>query len=401
MRSTLLNVLSLVVPLVAASKWSSEADILQFDNVGYTGFYYPVSKIEALDNGNCSCAKDYDNPIKFDGPISPFEEGLTVQFRGPMNLLKFAYYVTDSYDFDQGDGEWKRSAYYDATAGTADNVTFLANYGHDNVCLGRAVDYVSSDGLSKADSPQILENTTIPSAREFAIASGIKCSGVEECGAYRTDGQAYRGFDGVNKMFLFEFNAPSDLSEEHKVNKTYSYDMPAIWLLNERILRTSQYPLNGNCSSWNSGAGEFDIFEVMNVTERNHFYSTIHDFQGTDDIGTGIQNYGWLQRTPNATMKGGVVFSEDKSITVFLSNDTSLDETIQNSDLKNWVAPLLKEKEEALTLSSISIAPPSSTSSNDGSTVSKVGSSSHKNDSSVTYVSSFLSTVSILLGFFI
>lgn len=402
MTYTLLNTLLLAVPLVSASKWSSEADILQFDNVGYTGFYYPVSKIEALDNGNCSCAKDYDNPIKFDGPLSPFDEGLTVHFRGPMNLLKFAYYVTDSYNFDQSDGEWKRNAYYDAVSGSAENVTFLANYGHENVCLGRAADYVSSDGLTKADTPQILENTTIPSAREFAIASGLECSGFEDCGAYRTDGQAYHGFGGVNKMFLFEFNSPADLSQEDKVNKTYVYDMPAIWLLNDRILRTSQYPLNGDCSSWNSGAGEFDIFEVMNVTERNHFYSTIHDFQGTDDIGTGLQNFGWLERTPNATMRGGVIFSQDKSITVFLSNDTSIDETIKNSDLKNWVAPLLKGKEEVETLSSISVQPPSSTATNSkASTVSSIKSSSHKNDSGVTYVSSFLSVVSILLGFFI
>lgn len=394
MHSSLLYSLAALVPAVTASKWSSQADFLQFDNVGYEGFYYPVSKIEALDNGNCTCEKDYSNPFIFKGPLAPLDEAMTVHFRGPMNLLKFGYYVTDSYDFEQSGGEWSRLAYYDAVEGTADNVTFLANYGHENTCLGSAADFVSADGLSKADSSQILDNTTIPSAREFAIASNIECSGTDDCGAYRTDGQAYHGFGGTNKMFLFEFNAPADLTEENKTNKTDGYDMPAIWLLNEHILRTSQYPLNGNCSSWNSGSGEFDIFEVMNVTERNHFYSTIHDFQGIEDIGTGIQNFAWLERTPNATMKGGVIFGEDKTISVFLSNDTSIDGTIQNSDLKNWVSVEAKKSEEIVTLSSITVTPPSST-------VASISSSSHKNDSSVPYVSSFLSIVSLLMGFFI
>lgn len=396
MHSAFLYSLAALAPVVAASNWSSEANILQFDDVGYTGYYYPVSKIEALSNGSCSCEKDLSNPFTFSGPLAPLDEAMTVHFRGPMNLLKFAYYVADSYNFNQTDGEWNRLAYYDALEGTADNVTFLANYGAENTCLGNAADFVSSDGLSKADSSEILKNTTIASAKEFAIASNITCSSVDDCGAYRTDGKAYHGFGGVNKMFLFEFNAPSDLSEETKTNKTDGYDMPAIWLLNDHILRTSQYPTNANCSSWNSGSGEFDIFEVMNVTERNHFYSTIHDFQGTDDIGTGLQNFAWLERTPDATMIGGVIFSEDETITVFLSNDTSIDETIKNSDLSSWVSPLLKEKEEIVTLSSVSIVPPTSTA-----TVSSIKSSSHKNDSSITYVSSFLSAVSILLGLFI
>ncbi|GAV28188.1 hypothetical protein PMKS-001658 [Pichia membranifaciens] len=209
-----------------------------------------------------------------------------------------------------------------------------------------------------------------------------------------TDGQAYHGFYGVNKMFLFEFWAPSDMSEKDKKNKTDGYDMPAIWLLNAHIPRTSQYPINPNCSSWNTGAGEFDIFEVMNYTERNNFYSTIHDFQGTDDIGTGLQNFGYLERTPESIMTGGVIFAEDKTITVFLSNSTSIDSTINNSDLSKWVSALEKETEDIRTLSSISQAPPSLTKTTGKATKTKSSestssgkvtsvSSSHKNDAGV------------------
>ncbi|KAG0670679.1 hypothetical protein C6P40_005233, partial [Pichia californica] len=412
MVSPLFTSLLLAIDLACASsssssssskEYSSFANLLQFDNVGYYGYFYPVSTIEALSDGSCDCAKDYDNPTIFNGPIAPLDAELTVHFRGPINLLKFGYYVTSSYSFGDTSGSWERLAYYDSVEQTADNVTFLANYGNENTCLGNAFDYVDSTGLKKANDSEILSNTTVPFAHEFAIASNITCDGTDDCGAYRTDGQAYHGFYGINKMFLFEFNAPHDTSEESKSNKSDGYDMPAIWLLNAQIPRTSQYPLNANCTSWNSGSGEFDIFEVMNYTERNHFFSTIHDFQGSGDIGTGLQNWGYLERTPDSTMIGGVVFGEDKTITVFLSNSTSIDSTISNSDLNDWLSVLEKETENKTTLKSVSNPVPSTTekstkTSTKTSTVSSISSSS-KNDAGLLLIpsSSFFGTIASVI----
>lgn len=391
---------------VMASKWSSEADILQFDNVGYTGYYYPVGIIQAISDGTCNCAKDYDNPVTFSGAIAPLNEELTVHFRGPINLLKFGFYTTDSYSSGSTDGSWTREAYYDAESGTANNVTFLGNYGNSNECLGNASDYLSSNGLELADSSEILDNVNISSALEFTIASGVECADETDCGAYREDGQAYHGFGGVNKMFLFEFRAPSDTSEEGETNHTDGYDMPAIWLLNAATVRTSQYPTNANCTAWNSGSGEFDIFEVMNYTERNHFYSTIHDFQGTDDIGTGLQNFGYLERTPDSIMLGGVVFGDDGVITVFLSNSTSLDETIDNSDLNDWISTLEDETEKVETLESITNSPPSSHPSALISSVATIVGSSSSSTNAAAHGNpqvgrtTFLSTFAALLGIF-
>lgn len=84
--------------------------------------------------------------------------------------------------------------------------------------------------------------------------------------------------------------------------------MPAIWLLNAHIPRTSQYSNNVNCSCWRSGCGEFDVFEVMNTTEYLHLYSTLHDYQGTDQIETGLAAPGYINRELGATMTGGVAF---------------------------------------------------------------------------------------------
>lgn len=341
--------------LVKRSDFSDVANLLQFENLGYQGRYYPVTEIEALNSKECKCAKDLDNPVIFEGPIAPLNEELSVHVRGPMNLLKFGWYYSESYNFGQTDGNWTRGAYYDALESTAENVTFLANVGNDNVCLGQALTFVDETGVKAANESTILGNVTIPSNYELTIMTDLKCSG-NDCGAYRSDSEAYHGYYGVNKMFLFEFNTPSDLTEEKLKNKTSNYDMPAIWLLNAQIPRTSQYPLNGNCSAWNSGAGEFDIFEVMNVTERNHFFTTLHDFQGTDDIGTGIQNFAYLERTPDSVMTGGVVFGEDGSASVFLSNSTSIDSSISNKDLDSWLQPLEKGVVKAETLSTISLA---------------------------------------------
>ncbi|QPG76901.1 hypothetical protein FOA43_004295 [Brettanomyces nanus] len=331
-----------------SSNYSDEASFVQFDNVGYDGRYFHVSKVEALNDDNCSCLQDLDNAVSIDSVNAPYNEELSVHLRGPMNLRKFAWYVADDYTYGSTSGSWTRGAYYDSEEGTADNVTFLGNVGDDNLCLGRALNYVTSNGTALASDSTVLDNITVASAHEYAIYSSKKCSDSSsssgDCGVYREGIDAYHGFYGTVKAFLFEFYSPTDNSEEDLVNKTSSYDMPAIWLLNAEIPRTAQYPTNGNCSSWNTGAGEFDIFEVMNVTERNHFYSTIHDFQGIDDLGTGIQMFAYLDRTPNSVMKGGIVFGGDGTATVFLSNSTTFDDTLENSDLNSWISSLKNEE---------------------------------------------------------
>lgn len=167
----------------------SEAAFVQFDNLGYEGKYYPVGKVEALSDGNCSCEQAMDSPISINGTNSPFNEELSVHIRGPINLQKFAFYTAESYTYGSSDGSWTRGAYYDVTNGTADNVTFLGNVGEENTCLARALNYVTSNGTSLASESTVLENVTIDSAKEFAIYSATKCkdeSSLEgDCLVYR------------------------------------------------------------------------------------------------------------------------------------------------------------------------------------------------------------------------
>ncbi|OBA13813.1 uncharacterized protein OGAPODRAFT_41473, partial [Ogataea polymorpha] len=326
--------------------------VLQFQNFGFEGYFYNVKSIDSSSNDSCTCEINTDKPASFEGAISPLNNEVSVHIRGPINLQKFGYYVADDYTYGQTNGSWSRLAYYDSDDLTADNVTFLGNVGENVTCLGKALDYVDSDGVSPASESTVLGNVTLHSNEELIIMSNVSCgdSGFsKDCGVYRDGIPAYHGYYGTTKMFLFQFRAP----EEDSVSEdTASYNMPAIWLLNAHIPRTAQYPTNANCSCWSSGCGEFDIFEILNTTEALHFYSTIHDYQGTDDIETGLANEGYLERTPGAVMMGGVVFGSDGTATVFLSNSTAFDETISNSDLNSWISNAEEtESEHTMTLS--------------------------------------------------
>lgn len=323
-----------------------------------------VSELKNVDSDSCTCELS-TTATRFLGANAPISEEVSVHFRGPLTLSKFGYYVAD------GDN-WDRKAYYNGSLSS--NVTFLTTAGKNSSCLGKALTYADSDGISKASSATLLgKDTLINSQDEYSIFSTVKCgdSGLDkDCGVYRSGIPAYHGFSGTTKMFLFEFTMPT----ESKVLKSEvsNYDMPAIWLLNAHIPRTSQYSTNANCSCWRSGCGEFDIFEVKNNTEStvNKLFSTIHDYQGTDDIESGIQANGYIPRDTEGTMIGGVVFDSNGKASVFVSNSTTFDSSISNSDVSGWVLKAGTAATEQL--SSVSFSPASLTLSSK-----KGGASSH------------------------
>lgn len=309
---------------------------LEFSNVGFTGSFTPVQKISDETSSKCTCEpgdREY-----FSGTNAPLSEYLSVHLRGPLKLTQFAFYVADKFiinDNSSNSGTWDRVAYYNAEKQTADNVTFTTNAGTDSPCLGKALCYAADDGVSKADSSTVLKSDNyISSDEEFSIFSSTECpkSGKnKKCGVYRKGIPAYYGFYGTTKMFLFEFEMPR---ETKKNSSSFSYyDLPAIWLLNDHIPRTSQYPTNGNCSCWSSGCGEYDIFEVMNGTERDRLYSTFHTFQGIENLNVGIQSYGYIERDTENTMRGGVIFDSNGSTISFISSSLSFDQNLTASSV--------------------------------------------------------------------
>ncbi|BAO41859.1 uncharacterized protein YJL171C [Kluyveromyces marxianus DMKU3-1042] len=353
----------LVAELMGLANAKQSYQVVEFGNVGFSGTYKNVKKISNEDKDSCTC--NLGDEIWFSGENAPLNEGVSVHFRGPLSLSKFAFYTSPSFDINDSSSSqsWNRTAYYDASNKTANNVTFLTNAGDNSSCLGKALTYADSTGTGKASDATILgSDNLLKSDEEFSIFSEVKCpkSGYNKaCGVYRSGIPAYHGFDGETKMFLFEFTMPT-ASEKNSSSIEY-YDMPAIWLLNDHIPRTSQYPTNPNCSCWNTGCGEFDIFEVMNGTERNNLYSTFHTFQGIEYLGYGIQADGYIPRDTEGTMKGGVLFDSKGNTVVFMSNDTTFDTEVDYNTIQKLTSVSKNEKYDT-NLATISATAPTSTS---------------------------------------
>lgn len=352
------------LPLLSAA--NAAVSVNEFKNVGFPGRYFDIASLDSLS----SCCALATTPTNFSGPNSPLNEELSVHFRGPISLSKFAAY----YSANSDSGSWSQVAYYNSANQTANNVTFLNNNGENSTCLGLGLTYASSNGTSKATQPTILEaDNFVDSNQEYLIFSSVKCpeSGFSNsCGVYRSGIPAYHGFGGTTKLFLFEFKMPNTTTWVE-----WNNNMPAIWFLNAKIPRTSQY---GNCSCWGSGCGEFDAFEVMNGTQYLDLASTIHTYQGTGNITWGIPAPGYFKRQLNDTMLGGVLFATDGSINVFMPNSLSWDSSLAASTVNGWIP-----SKDILIQSLSSVAPQST-----GSGSSQTGSSSASKRSGASKVQS-------------
>ncbi|CCK69350.1 Toh1p KNAG_0C02390 [Huiozyma naganishii CBS 8797] len=363
----LLGALSLSATTVSAQVRAY--DKIDFTNVGFAGTYFPVKSFSDITKDSCSC--EVADAEWFSGTNAPLAEYVSVHLRGPLSLSKFAFYNSPGFvaNDSRSSSAWTRQAYYDGSAQVGENVTFLARAGKDSPCLGKALTYAGADGVSSASQRTVLGgNNSIASDQEYIIYSNVSCpkSGLDRgCGVYRKGIPAYYGFGGVTKMFLFEFEMPTETKQNS--SSIEFFDMPAIWLLNDHIARTAQYPTNANCSCWASGCGEFDIFEVMNGTERNHLYSTFHTFQGIEDLGTGIQSYGYIPRNTTGTMKGGVVFDSAGNTITFMSDDVSFDANITSDAVQSLLSSVPRNETYSSQLMSISAtAPASSTGTKNG-----------------------------------
>lgn len=372
---TLLALSTFIFSVTASEVKSYEK--IAFTNVGFDGTYFPVKKLSNVDS-ETKCTCEVADKVWFSGVNAPLSDYLSVHMRGPLSLSKFAFYSSPSFTVnnERSSQEWTRQAYYDADSQTSENVTFLAKAGNDSPCLGKALVYAASDGKSAASKRTVLSSDNqLSSDEEYVIYSNVSCpkSGLSKgCGVYRSGIPAYYGFGGVTKMFLFEFTMPTETAEN---STSYEYyDMPAIWLLNDHIARTSQYPTNSNCSCWASGCGEYDIFEVMNGTERNNLYSTFHTYQGIENLAVGIQSYGYIPRDTKNTMKGGVLFDSAGNTISFMSDNITFNSTYAVADINNVLSSISVNETYSTQLLSVDVTAPTTTSKSNAVSVLKMSS---------------------------
>jgi Putative TOS1-like glycosyl hydrolase (DUF2401) len=227
-----------------------------------------------------------------------------------------------------GNGQWGRQAYYNAEQQTADGLTFLNNMGgqgsgvFDEV-LGMSLSYAAADAKSGSPSPQVLANQMLGDGDEIVIMTDKACKD-GDCGVTRPGGVAYHGFDGANKVFLLEFDMPMTGADG------WNKDMPAAWILNAQIPNTVQYG-KAECSCWESGCGEWDIFEVLD-SGNTRCKSTIHG-----NISGGDSHY--FDRPVDSTVKVAVIFDGDKSAghIVVLPDDIKFDQTLPDARVAEYV----------------------------------------------------------------
>ena len=158
-----------------------------------------------------------------------------------------------------------------------------------------------------------------------------KCRG-NSCGYYREGIPAYHGFGGADKLFIFEFEMPSDNSG----GSSFNYDMPAIWMLNAKIPRTLQYG-DASCSCWKTGCGELDLFEILSAGS-DKLICHLHDGQGSSNGygGGGSQDY--FQRPTSGSMKAAVVFSGSSIQVVQVDDSTNFGSVLSSSTVSGWTS---------------------------------------------------------------
>ncbi|QGN18444.1 YJL171Cp-like protein [Kluyveromyces marxianus] len=129
----------LVAELMGLANAKQSYQVVEFGNVGFSGTYKNVKKISNEDKDSCTC--NLGDEIWFSGENAPLNEGVSVHFRGPLSLSKFAFYTSPSFDINDSSSSqsWNRTAYYDASNNTANNVTFLTKAGDNSSCLGKAL----------------------------------------------------------------------------------------------------------------------------------------------------------------------------------------------------------------------------------------------------------------------
>ncbi|KAK4235004.1 putative TOS1-like glycosyl hydrolase-domain-containing protein [Achaetomium macrosporum] len=254
---------------------------ITYENIGASGQYNEVVSMDQQ-TGDCEFAVR-----NVSGPLAPFNEPLSLHFRGPLNLKQVAVYMLDSSTSGHKQqqentgtstpAQFVRTGYYNAAQQKAEGVVFLGNYGGQGSGkwtpkFGNTLSYLKADGTGGASEPTLLKDTTISSSHEVALLTNETCDA--SCGYVQPGSVAYKGFPGPSRIFLLELSMPHFITTTTPFPSNQA-DAPAIWLLNARIPYTGQY----SCNCWASGCGEIDVLEVL-AAGGDKAVSTVHHGSG-------------------------------------------------------------------------------------------------------------------------
>lgn len=297
-------------------------------SVGGTGSYGRVSRMDpGVFGQSCPSTQcvQVDQPIS--GSLAPFNEEISVAFRGPMTIHNIGVYEPSS-------SGWESVSSYNQETGSSSNLVFMNNKGNGKdsgiwtTCGGNSASFASADGSSAASSPQQF-NGRLHGSTEVHIMSGSACTG-NTCGFHRPTGyHGWTGSNGGKKIFIVRAVMPNDHGD----------NMPAIWMLNAQVVRTAQYGCNcrgmGDSGQWKGGCGEFDVAEVLSGN-KSKLTSTIYSFKGSRGAGE------YADRPTNKAATFVVVFDTANGgiikVLMLGENDVDFSQGISSSRVSSWLS---------------------------------------------------------------
>ncbi len=113
-------------------------------------------------------------------------------------------------------------------------------------------------------------------------------------------------------------------------NKFENPSMPAIWLLNAKIPLTGQYVADKSCSCWDSGCGEFDLFEVLDPGNKRCI-SAVHAKPHSDG------NPNFFPRPTDKFITAAVVFTGGKGHIKILDDNFDFASNLSSEEIKKMI----------------------------------------------------------------
>ncbi len=184
-----------------------------YTNVGGAGAYDKVVDgwSEATgcvsDPNGMLCDTKYRMPVQVSGPMTPFDEDLSMIFAGPIELYQLAVYTPSA----PSGGAFQQAAYWDrCTARRA--WQFVGNKSWYE-CAGFVESYVTADGTAKSATPVQFAGSIAGGHPRVNVMSDAMCTG-GDCGW--SSGIPFKGFSGDaagSKIFVTKLRMP--ISTQH------------------------------------------------------------------------------------------------------------------------------------------------------------------------------------------
>ncbi|RPD57449.1 hypothetical protein L226DRAFT_490738 [Lentinus tigrinus ALCF2SS1-7] len=280
---------------LAATSTSGSLSALKYTKVGSTGSYDQVTNILPGTFPTCDVSPFCVTETKeISGNLAPFDDEMTIAFRGPMTVYNIAVYQPTN----SSSASWKQVSSWAANEKPT-NLVFMNNDGGDvsgewSICAGASQSYANGDWNAAAASPNAeVASGNLPEGQEINIMTAQTCKD-SACDGF-SRGTANHGWSG-SKFFVLTFDMPSS-SDASKV--------PAIWALNAQIVRAAQYGCN--CRGTGAkGCGELDILETIAGSDINQAISEIYSPKGATGSGASF-----FARPTSGKVTYGVIFDVD------------------------------------------------------------------------------------------